>query len=76
MIIGSAVGAAVLLVATIISCLVMRKGKTKYYEQSRIWNQNYILFLSEIFETAECDIFVYTLYRQPCFSPFSEYGFF
>ncbi|KAG5002942.1 hypothetical protein GLYMA_10G048800v4 [Glycine max] len=32
-IIGSAVGAAVLLVATIISCLVMHKGKTKYYEQ-------------------------------------------
>ncbi|RDY04659.1 putative LRR receptor-like serine/threonine-protein kinase, partial [Mucuna pruriens] len=33
-IIGSAVGATVLLLATIISCLFMHKGKTKYYEQN------------------------------------------
>ncbi|KAK7337025.1 hypothetical protein VNO77_17583 [Canavalia gladiata] len=35
-IIGSAVGASILLLATVISCLFMRKGKRKYYEQDRI----------------------------------------
>ncbi|KAK7285102.1 hypothetical protein RJT34_19861 [Clitoria ternatea] len=34
-IIGSAVGATVLLLATVISCLFMRKGKRKFYEQER-----------------------------------------
>ncbi|KAJ7977016.1 Kinase-like protein [Quillaja saponaria] len=35
-IIGSSVGAAVLLLATIISCLFMHKGKRRYYEQDHI----------------------------------------
>ncbi|CAI8614548.1 unnamed protein product [Vicia faba] len=35
-IIGSAVGASVLLLATVISCLVMRKGKKRYYEKDHI----------------------------------------
>ncbi|KAL2660411.1 hypothetical protein AAZV13_03G139500 [Glycine max] len=35
-IIGSSVGASVLLLATIISCLYMRKGKRRYHEQDRI----------------------------------------
>lgn len=35
-IIGSAIGAAVLLLATIISCLFMHKGKKKYYEQGNL----------------------------------------
>lgn len=39
-IIGSAIGAAVLLLATIISCLFMHKGKKKYYEQGRVPSQN------------------------------------
>ncbi|XP_052728660.1 probable LRR receptor-like serine/threonine-protein kinase At1g67720 isoform X2 [Vigna angularis] len=34
-IIGSSVGASVLLLATVISCLYMRKGKRKYYQQDR-----------------------------------------
>lgn len=41
-IIGSAAGAAILLLATIISCLFMHKGKTKYYDQGKVLNQNYI----------------------------------
>ncbi|GAU26733.1 hypothetical protein TSUD_317310 [Trifolium subterraneum] len=35
-IIGSAVGAAILLLATIISCLCMHKGKRKYYDQDHL----------------------------------------
>jgi len=35
-IIGSAVGASVLLLATVISCLVIHKGKRRYYEKGRI----------------------------------------
>ncbi|XP_061346697.1 probable LRR receptor-like serine/threonine-protein kinase At1g67720 [Gastrolobium bilobum] len=35
-IIGSAVGASVLLLATVISCLFMHKGKRRYYEQDHI----------------------------------------
>ncbi|KAK2455062.1 putative LRR receptor serine/threonine-protein kinase [Trifolium repens] len=35
-IIGSAVGAAILLLATIISCLCMHKGKIKYYDQDHL----------------------------------------
>ncbi|WVZ07956.1 hypothetical protein V8G54_021302 [Vigna mungo] len=34
-IIGSSVGASVLLLATVISCLYMRKGKRKYHQQDR-----------------------------------------
>lgn len=60
-IIGSTVGAAVLLLATVISCLFKHKGKNRYYEQSRTLNQNYIPFLSEIIETAECDICLHCL---------------
>lgn len=44
-IIGSAVGATILLLATIISCLFMHKGKGKYYEKGRVLNQTYISFL-------------------------------
>jgi len=60
-IIGSTIGAAVLLLATIISCLVKHKGKGRYYEQSRTLNEIYIPFLSEIFEMAECDICLHCL---------------
>ncbi|KAI4349201.1 hypothetical protein L6164_009823 [Bauhinia variegata] len=35
-IIGSSVGAAVLLLATVVSCLFMFKGKKKYYEQEHL----------------------------------------
>ncbi|CAJ2632680.1 unnamed protein product [Trifolium pratense] len=35
-IIGSAVGASVLLLATVISCLVIHKGKRRYYEKDHI----------------------------------------
>ncbi|XP_027928135.1 probable LRR receptor-like serine/threonine-protein kinase At1g67720 isoform X2 [Vigna unguiculata] len=35
-IIGSSVGASVLLLATVISCLYMRKGKRKYYQKDRV----------------------------------------
>ncbi|TKY62187.1 LRR receptor serine/threonine-protein kinase [Spatholobus suberectus] len=35
-IIGSSVGVSVLLLATVISCLFMHKGKGRYYEQDRI----------------------------------------
>lgn len=35
-IIGSAVGASFLLLATVISCLVIHKGKRRYYEKGRI----------------------------------------
>jgi len=35
-IIGSSVGASVLLLATVISFVFMRKGKRKYYQQGRI----------------------------------------
>ncbi|XP_062166485.1 probable LRR receptor-like serine/threonine-protein kinase At1g67720 isoform X1 [Alnus glutinosa] len=35
-IIGSSVGAAVLLIATIVSCLFMSKGKKKYFEQDQL----------------------------------------
>ena len=32
-IIGSSIGAAVLLIATVASCLYMHKGKKRYYDQ-------------------------------------------
>ncbi|KAK9289650.1 hypothetical protein L1049_007808 [Liquidambar formosana] len=35
-IIGSSVGAAVLLIATIVSCIFMRKGKKRYFEQDQL----------------------------------------
>ncbi|KAL9331937.1 hypothetical protein ACSQ67_001547 [Phaseolus vulgaris] len=35
-IIGSSVGASVLLLATVISCMFMRKGKKKYYHKDRV----------------------------------------
>ncbi|TXG59118.1 hypothetical protein EZV62_016947 [Acer yangbiense] len=35
-IIGSTVGAAVLLIATIVSCLILRKGKKSGYDQDRV----------------------------------------
>ncbi|KAL5742865.1 hypothetical protein ACOSP7_029597 [Xanthoceras sorbifolium] len=35
-IIGSSVGAAVLLIATIVSCLFLRKGKNRHYDQDQI----------------------------------------
>lgn len=39
-IIGSSVGAAVLLIATIASCLFMSKGKKKYFEQGMSLEQS------------------------------------
>ena len=47
-IIGSTVGASVLLLATIISYLFMRKGNRRYFEQGRILKQKHSLCLSEI----------------------------
>lgn len=51
MIIGSAVGAAVLLLATIISCYFMHKGRRRYNEQGRgSESKRHILLLSEIWD--------------------------
>jgi len=62
-IIGSTVGAVVLLLATIISCLFFKhKGKSRYYEQSKTLNQNYIPFFLRFLRLQNV-IFVYTVYR-------------
>lgn len=59
MIIGSSVGAAILLIATIVSCVFMGKGKKKYFEKG--------INLGEIFKFMSCFCKNYSWFKQNLF---------
>jgi Na+/melibiose symporter-like transporter len=72
-IIGSAVGASILLLATVISCLVIHKGKRRYYEKGGILST--IIYSIVIYLKRSNMILVYTLYRPHSFCPYGKAGF-